>query len=286
MTQSNTLQNKDNTVTLCGIFKNEGPYIKEWLIYHHLIGIDKFIVFLNDNTDNSIEEIVSLSFKDKITIVEFFGKVNQQKIYTESIKNLCDTTWFVGLDIDEFIFVNNEEKIQDCLSQQLFEKCGGIALFQNVFGHSNHKTRPEGLVIENYLYRNIDYPYFNKKYKFNQSPDDLFKFNKMIVKTESFISTETLRLYKTHDPIINEKGELFVPHRYQRSVENIFLNHYFTKSLEDWSFKTSRPLVGGANNSSGFYGKHFFDYEEYSAFYDTRLRDRFAKKITNFEGSV
>jgi len=272
-------QDKNETITLCGIFKNEGLYVKEWLIYHYLIGINNFIVYLNDNTDNSIDEINSLSFKENIKIIEFSGKVNQQKIYTESIQDLCHTKWFIGLDIDEFLFINNEEKIQNFLSQDLFTNCGGIALFQNVFGHSGHKKRPEGLVIENYLYRNIDYPYFNKKYKFNRSPDDLFKFNKMIVKVNSFISTENLRLYKTHHPIINEKGDFFIPHRYQRSVEGIFFNHYFTKSLEDWAFKTGRPWVGDI----GYYDGYFLNYKEYSKFYDARLKDRFAEKIINFK---
>jgi hypothetical protein len=274
----NGLQNKNNTVTLCGIFKNEGRYVKEWLIYHYLIGINKFLVYLNDNTDSSIETILSLSFRDKIDIIEFSGKVNQQKIYTESIKNLCNTDWFVGLDIDEFLFIKQEDTIQNYLSREIFNGCGGIALFQNVFGHSNHVVRPNGLVIENYLHINIDYPHFNKQYKFNRSPDDLFKFNKVIVRVKDFISTEKLRLYKTTNPVVIESGEVFIPHRYQRSVDNIVINHYFTKSLEDWNFKTGRPWVGDI----GSYDDLFFNYPEYSRLFDDTMVNKFVHKIKSF----
>ncbi|MBR2734192.1 MAG: glycosyltransferase family 2 protein, partial [Selenomonadaceae bacterium] len=38
-------------LAIAAILKNEGHYIKEWLDYHLLAGVDHFYLYDNDSTD-------------------------------------------------------------------------------------------------------------------------------------------------------------------------------------------------------------------------------------------
>ncbi|WP_369598480.1 glycosyltransferase family 2 protein, partial [uncultured Muribaculum sp.] len=38
-------------VSLCLIFKDEEPYLKEWIDYHILIGVDHFYLYNNNSSD-------------------------------------------------------------------------------------------------------------------------------------------------------------------------------------------------------------------------------------------
>ena len=40
---------KDYKVSLCTIFKNEAPYLKEWIEFNHLIGVEHFFLYNNNS---------------------------------------------------------------------------------------------------------------------------------------------------------------------------------------------------------------------------------------------
>ena len=40
-------------VAICAIAKNEGPYLREWVAYHHLLGFDPIIVYDHESDDES-----------------------------------------------------------------------------------------------------------------------------------------------------------------------------------------------------------------------------------------
>jgi len=43
----------EHELAVCAIFKNEAPYLKEWIDYHHqVLGVSKFYLYNNDSKDN------------------------------------------------------------------------------------------------------------------------------------------------------------------------------------------------------------------------------------------
>ena len=42
-------------MSIACIIKNEGPYLREWLEYHKLIGVEHFYVYDNESSDNTKE---------------------------------------------------------------------------------------------------------------------------------------------------------------------------------------------------------------------------------------
>ena len=49
----------DFYLTISAIMKNEGPYLKEWLEFHHMVGVEHFFLYDN-NSDDKTREILEL----------------------------------------------------------------------------------------------------------------------------------------------------------------------------------------------------------------------------------
>jgi hypothetical protein len=265
-------------LTLVSAFRNEGKYIKEWLCYYHLIGIEHFIIFLHQNTDDSLEIINSLNFKNKIQIISIekendIGVNFQNNILKQAIE-LSSTEWIAYFDIDEFLYLNNHIDINQFLIE--YSNIGGIAIYQNIFGSCGHIKSPEGLVIDNYLYRNNNDVYMDKKTTFFfRNPVDLFAEVKFILNRKTVSYIRTIHEIVCSKKIITEDGSLFQKQKLRRVMNNICINHYFTKSKEDWDFKTGRQRISGSNK----YPKDFFTYFEKQSYLDDNIQKKYSEKI-------
>ena len=54
------------TIGICGIFKNECPYILEWVAYHRITGVDEIVVYDNCSDDGSSELLTALEKAGKV----------------------------------------------------------------------------------------------------------------------------------------------------------------------------------------------------------------------------
>lgn len=52
-------------LSICMIFQNDAPYLKEWIEFHRLQGVDHFYLFNNLSTDN-YQEILDPYIKEKV----------------------------------------------------------------------------------------------------------------------------------------------------------------------------------------------------------------------------
>ena len=266
-------------ITLVGMFRNEAKYIKEWFSYYHLIGIDSFVVFLHKNTDCSLDVLDSLSFKEKIQIVSIEEENNigvhfQNKIYERAIQ-LAKTEWVIYLDIDEFLFLPNYSNIGKFLLD-IPGDVGGLAIYQNIFGSCGHVKSPDGLVVENYTTRNEDDIKLDKKTTFLFSkPCDLFAEVKILLRKNDISHIKTIHEVFSSKKIIIEDGSVFQKQKIKRQTNNIKINHYFTKSKEDWTLKTSRQRISGSSK----YSNDFFEYFEAQNHFDDSIKQKYAEKI-------
>jgi len=92
-------------LAVVAILKNEGPYLKEWLDYHLLAGVDHFYLYDNESPDNQAE--VAKPYIEA-GLVDYFpapGKMMQHVVYNDAVKNFkffCRYMTFI--DGDEFIY--------------------------------------------------------------------------------------------------------------------------------------------------------------------------------------
>ena len=139
-----------HTLSVMAIMKNEGPYLKEWLDYHILVGVEKFYLYDNESTDNTTEILKPYIEHGVVDYTYWPGKSQQQKAYTDAFnKHAFDTKWMAVIDLDEFIVPVNYNTIPEYLDT-LPKNFAELIMGWVIYGSSGHKTKPDGLITENY----------------------------------------------------------------------------------------------------------------------------------------
>lgn len=110
---SNILQrpkyNKKYNLAICTIFKDEARFLKEWIEYHSLIGIDHFYLYNNNSSDNYLEVLDEYIKLGIVTLKDWPYEQAQMKAYKDFYDNYWeDAQWISFLDVDEF-FVPRED---------------------------------------------------------------------------------------------------------------------------------------------------------------------------------
>lgn len=108
---------------IVSMFYNEAPYIKEWIEYHRLAGVQHFWLYDNNSTDNSLD-ILQPYVDEGIVDITYWptpeGSPNyiatQLNAFKDGImraKGIAE--WVAFIDIDEFILPMKDKNILECL---------------------------------------------------------------------------------------------------------------------------------------------------------------------------
>lgn len=148
-------------------------------------------------------------------------------------------------DTDEFLVLDHRLHLRELLS--LRSACAAIVVPWAMFGSSGHRRRPSGLVIENYLHRSPDTFGPNRHVKTISKPERIIKFENPHVPEIDGNFSDLLG----NVAIFERPGLLEFAPDYTIGK----LNHYFTRSWEDWLLKISRGYHGGLRD--------IFEFESY-----------------------
>lgn len=143
-------------LSVCAIFKNEAPYLKEWIEYHQMVGVDHFYLYNNGSVD-SFRKVLSPYIKKKIVTLinwpdQFGPRADSESIwplssqlsaYENALKwsALGKTKWLIFLDVDEFLVPSGQGKVTDLLNQ--YEDYPGITLASEFYDASHRSTIPQ-----------------------------------------------------------------------------------------------------------------------------------------------
>lgn len=148
----NTIYGLTKKVALFTNARDE-PHIKEWAAHHILIGFDNIIIF----DHNSVIPLTDVfqNFDKRVTVIRYNTPPNYSAIKLTLMNNaikmaqLLNVDWFIYLDADEFIILNNEFiGIKHLLNKYNF--ADSLALNWLMFGSNNLIKDPEGLILGNY----------------------------------------------------------------------------------------------------------------------------------------
>jgi hypothetical protein len=204
--------------------RDENEYLDEWVKYHLGIGFEHIVIYDN----KSITPVENL-WGDKVTVIkeerEFQGS-ETDNCHNDTVRNF-DCNWIARIDIDEFIVLKKHEDINELL--EFYKDYGGLGINWRIFGTSGHKTKPEGLVTANYLWRLPD--------DFNWIINGGNSHLKTIIRREFCISIHHPHFCLSIRPLVNEN---FVPFGNAWTITDgrlTVINHYITKSVEEWEAK-------------------------------------------------
>lgn len=214
-------------LALCCIVKDEGPYIKEWVLYHSLIGVEHFFIYDNGSTPPVRESLGPLADMPHITLLNAPNRAMQLPAYNHCLTEFgCNFKWIAFVDVDEFICPRTGSDLRPLLAE--YEPHAALALSWRTFTANGHETRPEGLVLENYT-----------RYLKEESVHI-----KSIVQPQKTAGCRNPHAfgYLGGGCCVNEQfapvpdGAPF----WMPSYERAWVNHYYYKSREDFAAKLSR----------------------------------------------
>lgn len=244
-------------IAVCAIFKDEAPYLLEWLAFHKMVGVDLFVLYDNGSSDGGGDLIRGSSFARNVTLIDWPDRPGRLSAYNHfRVNHAGRVTWAAFIDLDEFIMPVAGGSIRDPLMSRAYQDHSAILLQQLVFGPAGHGRTPPGLVLENYTRRMSEAVSTSRHVK-------------SLVRTRDLLGMATPYAAKCSGPACNTRGETVPPKAIQPTEchEVMVIHHYFTKSREEWEFKLRR---GRGDSRKPYPGKVFADMANHATIEDTR----------------
>ncbi|MBB6306824.1 glycosyltransferase family 2 protein [Xanthobacter tagetidis] len=96
------------SVAICAIFRDEAPYVLEWVAHHRALGIDHIFVFDNESRDGTselLDRLSTLGFLTRIPFPDDATSAPQPRAYARMLEIWPAHVDFVAfIDADEFIY--------------------------------------------------------------------------------------------------------------------------------------------------------------------------------------
>jgi len=207
--------------------KHEDLYIREWLEYHLLVGVEHFFLYDMDGGQGLagiLEPYEDAGVVTRIpwthyegTRLDRGGPLRQSKgalAHRHVVRHFRGRVrWAQKIDGDEFLYPLEGDDVIGPVRAFDRDRHRGIRVPRFNFGHNGHERRPPGLVIENYLRREAT----------RSSQKDMGNGEKL--SGNHFRRGAHAWSYSLH-----KRGTLVSPDQ----VETLRINHYFTKSFEEF----------------------------------------------------
>lgn len=229
------------------IVKNESNYIREWIEFYIKSGVDKILIFDNGSTDNLKDVVQENQFIGKVEYFNYPGNKAQLFAYNDALKLVRNKTkWLALIDADEFLFSPNGKTLKSNLKD--FEKYGGVGVNWVVYGPCGFENKPEGNVVENYLYTFVD-----KNNELNCRVKSIVQPLKVRHPVSPHFCAYVKNYYcvdENYSPIsgLGMYGKGTGACTYLNSVNTFRINHYWTKSKEELKRKCQRGYPDGTKN--------------------------------------
>lgn len=127
-------------LSIATIFQNDGPYLKEWIEYHRMVGVEHFWLYNDSSTDGWKEELQPYIKDGIVEVVDwpsggFLKHIdNQRKAMKDALyKSRGITKWLALLDTDEFLLPAIESTVTKCLDEH-FTNASGVYINWHHFG--------------------------------------------------------------------------------------------------------------------------------------------------------
>ena len=238
-------------LAIVAIMKNEGPYLREWIEYHKLVGVEKFYLYNNDSTDDTIQILEPYVKSGMVDLIDFPGEKKQIPAYDNCIeRHKMDCRWLAIIDLDEFIVPDGcGNNIMDLLNG-LSASVSQIWIRWVMYGSNGHKAMPKGLVTESYTMRARKQTWHYKS----------------IVNPRLVFSTGC------HQQVVAKRTK-------QLPTRLVRVNHYFCKSWEEYSKRAGRgDAFNGKEKAQKRYTREFFEARDTNEVED-RIMDKYLAQL-------
>lgn len=214
--------------SICSVFKDESPFLKEWIEYHLLVGVGHFYLY-NNNSSDCFFDVLAPYIENGVVTLHDWSKSYAQMEAVEQCYEMYkeESSWILHIDLDEFLYLKPKVDIIDWLNK--FEKFPCVIIYWKHFGSN-------GLIYHDYTLPVIEqYTMCESKLqnrgKFFINTNYIFKHFDSPHMIKADIKVLFLR-FKI--PPVNPcvKFISYSCNRTNRNLYDVQLNHYWSKSFD------------------------------------------------------
>jgi len=269
----------DMTLGLCTIQRDRGPWLTEWLAFHHVVGFRKFFFYAHCCSDDSAARLNKLATVLDLTCFEINEEMDfvQLKAYQHAYDHHgAQVDWMAFIDGDEFLFPVEAEQLQDVLVEFDAAPVSALGVYWHCYGSGGHVQEPEGLLIDNYLERHETGFIRNRHIK-------------SIVKgRQTMQANMNAHLFQTPHGTVDELMRP-IHHGFMRDLEpshrKLRINHYICQSREYYTNVKRKSGMADAG-AAGRRADDWWELHDRNDVHDElvlRFRDRVAAKRAELE---
>jgi Glycosyl transferase family 2 len=246
-------------IAIAAIFRNEHPYVLEWIAHHRALGVERFYIADNisdDGTSELLQALHDLGVIRRIPFTSTPGQAPQLPAYAELLgTHARDEDWIAVIDADEFIMpTGGARSLAEALAPLMAQAdVGAVVLNWAIFGSAWLLNHSAGLVCERFTRR--AHPSFGANHHY-----------KTVLRRAAFASVYSNPHHFVLQPgwrCVHTDGSDVVLHpRHgtglsERVVwDGLRLNHYIVKSREE--FETRKARNGSAATVGRVKGEDYF----------------------------
>jgi hypothetical protein len=234
-------------LAIAAIFKHENLYLREWIEYHRMVGVDHFYLYDNDGGEEALKILKQYREEGLVThhpwthfdgtkhdrYTRFVARDKNHLAFGHAARHYREQCqWLMKIDIDEFLVPLEGDQLLPIIERYASNpRIRGIRIPRINFGHSGHTKKPAGLTIEAYTCRESA-----KSDHKDLARGEFLSNNDYSSSAHSW----RYRLLKRGRTIGESK------------VADMRVNHYYTKSLEEYLARQSHNLHRGASEEDFF----------------------------------
>jgi hypothetical protein len=200
--------------------------------YHLSIGVQYFVIYDNNSIFPIRETLVEYIKKGVVYVIDCPIKSRPQlRAYNHCLFYMCEKTkWIIYIDVDEFIILNKHNQIGDLLKE--YDSFGGLSLNWKLYNAGGHITKPKESVMEAYK------EYLPLSYAVNKHVKTILQPRYTLTIGNSHQAMYIDGYYAVNE---NYKHVAYAFSDFSNEVAHI--NHYYTKSYEEWLYKVEKGRV-------------------------------------------
>jgi hypothetical protein len=227
-------------LVICAIFHNEAFFLKEWIEFHKLQGVQHFYLYNNLSTDHCTDILKPYIESGEVELFDWPIETYSQKEYFDKLQIPAynhalsmikkAAKWAAFIDLDEFLYPVKQDNLIDFLKD--YNNYAGVGVNWQIFGTSWIDSLSENeLIIENLVLK------AEEKWQTN-------RIIKLIVQPKwvEHIPNPHFFIYKEGYFAVNSNQEPLEPGYIAQAIviDAIRINHYWFGST-DWFIKNKLP---------------------------------------------
>lgn len=221
-------------LSVIAIFQNEGRFLKEWLDFYRVLGVEHFYLF-NNLSDDHYKEVLQPYIQAGLVELYDWPYVSEPGSETDwlAIQSAAyrkglelakgQSKWVALVDTDEFLFPTKKENLPELLKD--YEECSGIMVNWQMFGTSRMPRVPDNqLMIETLLMQSPVHSTINQTCKSIVRPE-----------TVKYCNCPHCVIHYPWTYSVDPDKNLVIGNSYQIrpvNIEKMRINHYWSRDEE------------------------------------------------------